>query len=352
MRIADCRLRILLLITLFLIINVVVSAQSKQRRCIETSQIVNSKAVELPEPVYPDEAISAHAFGKVKVKVIIEPNGKVTDAKAVSGNELLHQAAVDAALKAKFSPILMTGIPPCVEAFLVYSFKFSKEQSNNKNKVNDAKNLFIIYIDENGRVKLNEEEIGLVSDLTALKNRLKEKIKAGANNYALLTRVYILYESFLKHVELSRLIVALRESSVETIHLITKEELEKLLSFSTQELDAFENENKIPTFPQNLIYFRAGIINAWGNPLKEPRYSCATKKEKIEGLVKVEVLITTYDGRVVGVNSIEGHPILLDSAKIAVYNSKFKGPDISGPPLPFMKGYIVYRFSIEYKCKN
>lgn len=65
--------------------------------------VLNGKAVLLPAPVYPEVAKRMRATGLVTVEVIIDADGKVLAAKAISGNSMLQQAAVQAALRARFS---------------------------------------------------------------------------------------------------------------------------------------------------------------------------------------------------------------------------------------------------------
>ena len=73
--------------------------------------VLNGKAVSLPKPVYPLSAKNARASGLVTVEVVIDETGKVISAKAVDGNTLLRQAAVQAAQGARFSPTLLSGQP-------------------------------------------------------------------------------------------------------------------------------------------------------------------------------------------------------------------------------------------------
>ena len=64
--------------------------------------ILNEKAVELPQPVYPPAARAAKASGMVIVQVTINEKGEVTSANAISGHPLLKASAVQAARGAKF----------------------------------------------------------------------------------------------------------------------------------------------------------------------------------------------------------------------------------------------------------
>jgi len=111
------QLLLLLLITIFAVqINF---AQGKGRKLV-IGGIVNGKATQLPKPDYPQEAKDYCASGKVEVEVLINEDGKVISAKAVSGDELLQNSAVEAAKKAKFSPT--PHIQVKVKGIVVYYF--------------------------------------------------------------------------------------------------------------------------------------------------------------------------------------------------------------------------------------
>lgn len=54
-------------------------------------------------PVYPEIAKRMRISGVVKVEVTVDAEGKVTDVKPVSGNQMLSTAAQDAVRKWKFA---------------------------------------------------------------------------------------------------------------------------------------------------------------------------------------------------------------------------------------------------------
>ena len=88
--------------------------------------VLNGKAIDLPAPVYPEIAKRMRATGLVAVEVVIDVNGKVIAAKALSGNTALQQAAVQAALHARFSPTTLSGQPVKVSGVINYNFALSK----------------------------------------------------------------------------------------------------------------------------------------------------------------------------------------------------------------------------------
>jgi protein TonB len=84
--------------------------------------VLNGKAISLPKPAYPAIARAAHASGTVVVQVVIDENGNVISAHAVSGHPLLQGAAVGAARSAKFSPTKLSGQPVKVTGVIQYNF--------------------------------------------------------------------------------------------------------------------------------------------------------------------------------------------------------------------------------------
>ena len=84
--------------------------------------VLNGKAISLPKPAYPPIARAARASGTVVVQVLIDENGNVVSAHAVSGHPLLQAAAVGAARSAKFSPTKLSGQPVKVTGVIQYNF--------------------------------------------------------------------------------------------------------------------------------------------------------------------------------------------------------------------------------------
>ncbi len=87
---------------------------------------LNSKALSLPAPLYPQPARTAGASGTVIIEVLIDESGKVTEARVVSGHPLLRPAALVAAKQAKFSPSKLSGEPVKVRGTISYVFTLPK----------------------------------------------------------------------------------------------------------------------------------------------------------------------------------------------------------------------------------
>ena len=90
--------------------------------------VLNGKAISKPEPAYPRIAQAVKASGTVVVQITVDESGKVVSANAVSGHPLLHNAAVQAARQARFSPTLLSGKPVKVTGTITYNFNLPAEQ--------------------------------------------------------------------------------------------------------------------------------------------------------------------------------------------------------------------------------
>ena len=85
--------------------------------------VINGKAINLVKPPYPAAARAVRAEGAVNVQVLIDENGNVVSATAVSGHPLLRAVSVTAARQTKFTPTLLSKQPVKVTGVIVYQFK-------------------------------------------------------------------------------------------------------------------------------------------------------------------------------------------------------------------------------------
>jgi TonB family protein len=86
--------------------------------------VLNEKAVNLVQPVYPASpaAKAVKASGQVMVQVMIDESGNVVSAEATSGHPLLKAAAVQAARSSKFAVTKFGSQPVKVTGIIVYKF--------------------------------------------------------------------------------------------------------------------------------------------------------------------------------------------------------------------------------------
>jgi protein TonB len=88
--------------------------------------VLNGSAISLPTPTYPDTAMRMHTSGVVLVEVVIDENGKIISARALSGPPTLRDAAVQAANRARFSPTKLSGQPVKVTGTINYNFTLAQ----------------------------------------------------------------------------------------------------------------------------------------------------------------------------------------------------------------------------------
>lgn len=102
----------------------VIVVGSKVRKPNESvsSEVLNSRALHLENPVYPAIGRQVRADGTVLVQVTIGENGNVISARAIDGHPLLRAGSVAAARKSKFSPTKLCGEPVRVAGIITYNF--------------------------------------------------------------------------------------------------------------------------------------------------------------------------------------------------------------------------------------
>jgi TonB family protein len=84
--------------------------------------VVQGWAVKKIKPIYPASAKQMNAYGRVEVRIIISPEGKVIEATAISGHFVLRTAAVEAARGWVFKPTTIDGVPFNMESILTFVF--------------------------------------------------------------------------------------------------------------------------------------------------------------------------------------------------------------------------------------
>ena len=109
-------------------------AQTPKPKSISAG-VVNGKATSLPKPEYPAAARAVKASGAVNVQVVIDEEGNIISASAVSGHPLLRQASEQAARLAKFSSTRLSGQPVKVTGVIVYNFVPPENTANNEEKL-------------------------------------------------------------------------------------------------------------------------------------------------------------------------------------------------------------------------
>jgi TonB family protein len=113
-----------LFLSLILAFVLSISAQTETPKPITSISggVVNGKAKFLAKPIYPAAAKAVRASGAVNVQVLIDEEGNVVSASAVSGHPLLRAASENAARESKFAPTSLSGQLVKVSGVIVYNF--------------------------------------------------------------------------------------------------------------------------------------------------------------------------------------------------------------------------------------
>jgi TonB family protein len=97
--------------------------RQKDDAVVDKGEVLNGKAISLPKPEYPSMARANRISGLVVIKVTIDEKGKVIEAKDMcAAHPALIDGAVQAALKAQFTPTLLSGAPVKVTGVITYRF--------------------------------------------------------------------------------------------------------------------------------------------------------------------------------------------------------------------------------------
>ncbi len=164
---------ILFAFTFILFVTTAISAQQTTPKTI-SGGILNNKAIELPQPVYPAAARAVGATGAVTVAVTVDEQGNVISANAVSGHTLLRSTSETAARLAKFNPTYLSGKPVKVIGTLVYEFFKTIVWSSVGFALGDAE----LEIDEIGKLE------SVSKDLARQFTDESQAIKTVLENYA------------------------------------------------------------------------------------------------------------------------------------------------------------------------
>jgi protein TonB len=93
------------------------------RRITVGGGVQGAMAISKPSPVYPQEARQARIQGVVKLRVVIDDEGKIAELQVISGHPLLTQAAVDAVKTWRYRPTILNNFPVQVATTIDVNFE-------------------------------------------------------------------------------------------------------------------------------------------------------------------------------------------------------------------------------------
>jgi TonB family protein len=87
-----------------------------------SESVLQDRVITMVKPVYPPGAKMMNATGTVEVQVTVSQGGLVIEAVAINGHFALRNAAVEAARKWVFKPVIFNGAPVRVKSVLTFVF--------------------------------------------------------------------------------------------------------------------------------------------------------------------------------------------------------------------------------------
>ena len=93
-----------------------------------SEEALRKAAIDLPQPQYPEAARLLGVEGIVEVQILVDENGEVTKASALSGDVLFTELAAEAARKAKFSRAKLSPDPAKIYGVINYTFNLPDSQ--------------------------------------------------------------------------------------------------------------------------------------------------------------------------------------------------------------------------------
>lgn len=98
----------------------------KSGNSIVSLGVLNARAIELVMPDYPASGKAMNVSGKVTIGILIDPCGRVYEAKKLSGHPFLVGSSINAALRSSFSTVTLSGKPIWIRGVIVYNFMPTK----------------------------------------------------------------------------------------------------------------------------------------------------------------------------------------------------------------------------------
>jgi TonB family protein len=98
------------------------TSASNAEPAVENAGNLGTFCTDAVKPKYPAQAMSMRAEGEVLVRVGLDENGKVLEAKASNGHPALRAAAESAVKMSKFRPVTRNGKPVKATGFMTYRF--------------------------------------------------------------------------------------------------------------------------------------------------------------------------------------------------------------------------------------
>jgi hypothetical protein len=302
-------------------------------KCISAG-IVNKRALNLPKPKVlnlgrPHLQIKEEQI--VAVQIVVDVNGNVTAASALTGHPLLRAGCLNAARQAKFSPTFINGPPLRVRALLVYKFKpdgtiETDIESDNKDVVKTPVSLLA--------------PTSPFCNCRGLGGSVLVEVKIGEQGTVTQANAWSGHPLLRKSSEVAAL---------ESKFLPTGIKAKILISYNFEASDKEGRTAKFKDFEIKEVKIieenDETIIGKALNLAKPPFPSTFNGRLDNNLTVLVEAKIDE-NGNVISAKSISGHPVLRAACEAAARVSKFSQTTVTGVPVK-AKTLLTYEFTLD-----
>ena len=341
--------------------------------------VLAGKAIDKPQPVYPEMAKAAGIEGAVVVEVTLDEQGYVISARAVSGHPLLREAAVEAARGWRFSPTTLEGAAVKVIGTLTFNFKLTRRPAPEEVEPSEVEAPPIGVTTE----KLYERQlVGSIPDYPAEAERagvegmVQVRVVVSADGQVVradaISGPEALHEASVRAAERWRF----RPIVVDGKALVVESDmyfrfdrgassgrpvLENGEEYRPDEAPAGvpggvpgEEYAEPPPPPPDVApppassdrpkvtRVSGGVLAGRAVRRAQPEYPLAAREAEIEGAVVVEVTVDE-EGNVISARAVSGHPLLRDAAVQAARGWKFTPTMLQGVAVKVI-GTITFNF--------
>ncbi|MFY9223693.1 MAG: energy transducer TonB [Blastocatellia bacterium] len=327
------------------IVNAETKTAATQSIIRRSEGVLRGSALNRTAPEYPRAAKEQNVEGDVIVQITIDEEGKVSNARAMSGHELLVDAAVEAAKQWTFKPTKLNDHDVKVSGILTFRFKLGSLAAT-------TTSLGESQTDEN-IIKRSE---GVIRGLAT--NRVSPEYPRAAKEQNVegdvTVQIIINEEGKVVSAKATSGHELLQDVSVTAAKGWTFKPFElegkptrvsANLSFRFK-LGSFEEDLASEGIPLPSIIRRSeGVLrnNAINKAL--PQYPALAKTAEVEGDVVVEITVDE-EGSVTVARVISGHPLLQASSIAAAKQWTFNPTSIDGNPVK-VSGVLTFRFALD-----
>lgn len=332
----------ILILTIILFVLLIQSASGQSTP--QVPPICNGLATYLPKPEVPQSVINANGkniFGIVNVQILIDEQGNVEKAQAVSGHPLVRPLAEKAAIQAKFRTTFNKGKPIKINCVLVYNFASydpKKSEENAREETDTAISLGV----------LNEKALFLpMPQISGVQPRGDEKIEVKVKlNLQTGEVVSAMAVSGHPLIRAAAVKAALQAKFPPTLTEFSNVFGQGFLIYKIEDFNGKTIENKTP---KKFVIIEKGVVNNRAKRLPKPFYS---PDIKATGIVEVKVLIDALNGKVVLVKKVSGHSVLWAFAEAAARKAEFLPAFINTSEPIYVKASLLYKFNSDHTVET